>query len=174
MNRFIAAACVVLSITTPVHSQPRSGWTSYEEVSNAGIPICGVKAEGSPETDIHIKYFLGRNDLIIHLFRIGWSYLPITTLETTLAVDGRQVWTGTSGARMDHTQISINADQADPLLQALARGRTLTITVTDQSPMTIPLRGSNAALNQMTRCVERLFERVPSEPSTPRSRRWTT
>lgn len=165
MLRYLVTAAIALMASSAM-AQQRSGWSSYEDVSNAGIPVCGITATGTPETEIHIKYFQGGSHLIVHLFRVGWAYLPITTLETRLTVDGQQVWTGTSGARMDHTQISIDATDVERVVEAISRGRSLSVDVTDQTTMTIPLRGSDRAVSQMIRCIARIQAPAPRRHHT--------
>lgn len=155
MLRYLVTAAIALMATSAV-AQQRPGWAAYQEVSNAGIPVCGITAMGTPETEIHVKYFQGGSHLIVHIFRIGWAYLPVTTLDTSMSVDGQQVWSGTSGARMDHTQIAVETTDVERFVEALARGRSLSVAVSDQDTMTIPLRGSGAAISQMVRCIARI------------------
>jgi len=141
----------------------RGMWEAYSGISNTPrTPICGISARGR-DRSLHIKFFQDNpENLIIQIFKDGWSIPRNTVISARISIDRHEGWT-VNRALGDGRKVEwlVPSDVFDEFANLFMAGRRMFISFPqgDEAPWEINLTGSSAIFSEFARCI------VSLEPS---------
>ena len=157
----VAAAVIAGAWTAPASAQQtrelaQSGpWVARMAVSDRNVPLC-VMSNVSGETGLHIKYFQGSQNLVVHLFRAGWQMPRDARVSMTLEIDRLERWNADVTSMGDGVEFTVGQAEMTRFEAALRRGQFMNIQLGSGNksvPMQIALGGVNDVAESFIQCM---------------------
>jgi len=157
----VAAAVIAGASTAPAAAQEvrelaQSGpWIARMAMSDRNVPLC-VMSNVSGEAGLHIKYFQGSQNLVVHLFRAGWQIPREQRLSMTLGIDRLESWNAEVTSMGDGIEFTVGQAEMRRFEAALRQGRFMTIqlgTGNKSTPVQVALGGVNDVSDAFIQCM---------------------
>jgi hypothetical protein len=144
-------------------------WRAFGGMANDGVSVCGL-ISGGPERQFTVKWFLGRDDLIIQIFKGSWSIPAKMQIDVSIQFGQAVPWTG-KGTGFGGTGIELRVPTAklDMFLNEFRFSNTITVSFPTgtESQWNGSMAGSNTTAVAMLQCVSRTTAASASAPSQP-------
>jgi hypothetical protein len=99
-------------------------WTARIAMSNQGNPMCVMSNESRPYA-VHLKYFRGGRQLVLHFFHDNWDIPRDAAVAVRLGVDGGNQWNARASSLGNGLEITIAGELVPEFERAIRRGEFL-------------------------------------------------
>lgn len=152
----IAGASVAPAVAQEARELAQSGpWIARIATSDRNVPLC-VMSNVSGEAGLHIKYFQGARNLVVHLFRAGWQIPRDQRLAMTLGIDRIESWNAEATSMGDGIEFTVGQAEMTRFEAALRQGRVMSIqlgTGNKSAPVQVALGGVNEVSDAFIQCM---------------------
>jgi hypothetical protein len=171
----VAAALLLSAITTAHAREVRSGyWTVFDGNVNGKLkPLCGMKTVYTDvNASIMVKYILGENNLVVHIFKAGWRFPEnAITFPITLGFD-QEAWGHTTALGLNNpragpmVEFNIATEATGSFLKAFGEAELLWLRFDEgtEKPWPAKMYGSRNAASMFARCISNLIEANSTQP----------
>ena len=142
-------------------------WIAYSATTNQNRRLCGINTTAG-NFQFHVKYFNGERNFTIQIFNTGWRIPRGTRIRFRFFIDNFEPYFTDGGfGSNDLIEATISEDVARRFWNEFRIGNALHIVFLDgnEPGRSFSLRGSSAATDRMSRCIQSLA--APTQPFNP-------